>query len=107
MGRGHGIPAARRPTVRLTKFAFPFSGKTWDSMQVLTTGLITFGGGYNDLGLDRFVHMQTSGPDIVNKIPLIAAFLKQRMNGARYVNELDDRVVVTWDTSEPRADSRT
>jgi hypothetical protein len=89
--------------VRLTKFSFPFSGKTWDSMQVLTTGLITFGGGYNDLGLGRFVHLQQVGPDIVNKIPLIAAFLKQRMNGARYVNELDDRVVITWDTSEPVA----
>ena len=65
------------------------------------TGLITFGGGYNDLGLGRFVHLQQVGPDIVNKIPLIAAFLKQRMTGTRYVNELDDRVVMTWDTSEP------
>ena len=65
------------------------------------TGLISFGGGYNDLGLGRFVHLQQVGPDIVNKIPLIAAFLKQRMNGTRSVNELDDRVVITWDTSEP------
>ena len=70
-------------------------------MTVTATGLISFGGGYNDLGLGRFVHLQQVGPDIVNKIPLIAAFLKQRMNGTRYVNELDDRVVITWDTSEP------
>jgi hypothetical protein len=93
--------ALQENTVRLTKFSFPFSGRNWDSMQVWTTGLITFGGGYNDLGLGRFVHLQQVGPDIVNKIPLIAAFLKQRMIGTRYVNQLEDRVVVTWDLSEP------
>ena len=87
--------------VRLTKFKFPFSGQIWDSLQVQTIGLITFGGGYNDLGLGRFVHLQRVGPDIANTIPAIAVFLKQRMNGTRYVNELDDRLVVTWDTSEP------
>jgi hypothetical protein len=87
--------------VRLTKFQFPFSGRNWDAMTVSVTGLITFGGGYNDLGLGRFVHLQSVGQDIVNKVPLIAAFLKQRMNGTRFVNELDDRVVITWDTSEP------
>jgi hypothetical protein len=87
--------------VRLTKFAFPFSGRNWDAMTVSATGLITFGGGYNDLGLGRFVHLRQVGADIVNKIPLIAAFLKQRMNGTRYANELDDRLVITWDTSEP------
>ena len=87
--------------VHLTKFKFPFSGRSWDSLQVQTIGLITFGGGYNDLGLGRFVHLQRVGPDIANTIPAIAAFLKQRMNGTRYVNELDDRLVVTWDTSEP------
>lgn len=94
-------PAMQGNTVRLTKFAFPFSGRTWDSLQVLNTGLITFGGGYNDLGFDRFVHMQTAGPAMVDKIPLIAAFYKLRMNGARYVSEQSDRVVITWDVSEP------
>ena len=87
--------------MRLTKFAFPFSGKTWDTLQVQNTGLIGFGGGYNRLGFDRFIHMQTAGPAMVNKIPVIAAFMKLRMNGTRYVNELDDRLVVTWDLSEP------
>jgi hypothetical protein len=94
-------PAIQGNSVRLTKFAFPFSGRSWDSLQVLTTGLITFGGGYNDLGFDRFVHMQTAGPAMVNKIPVIAAFFKLRMNGSRYVTELSDRVVITWDVSEP------
>ena len=88
-------------TVRLAKFAFPFSGKTWDTLTVQNSGLIGFGGGYNSLGFDRFIHMQTAGAAMVNKIPVIAAFMKLRMNGVRYVNELDDRVVVTWDVSEP------
>jgi hypothetical protein len=87
--------------VRLTKFQFPFSGRTWDTLQVQATGLIGFGGGYNNLGFDRFIHMQTAGPAMVNKIPVIAAFMKLRMNGTRFVNEVDDRVVITWDTSEP------
>ena len=87
--------------VKLTKMQFPFSGRNWDAMTVTATGLISFGGGYNDLGLGRFVHLQHVGPDIANKIPIIAAFLKQRMNGQRFVNELDDRVVISWDTSEP------
>jgi hypothetical protein len=87
--------------VRLTKMQFPFSGRTWDAMTVTATGLIGFGGGYGDLGLGRFVHLQQVGPGIAGRIPLIAAFLKQRMNGRRFVNELDDRVVLTWDTSEP------
>ena len=87
--------------LRLTKFQFPFSGRTWDAMTVTATGLISFGGGYTDLGLGRFVHLRNVGPDIVNKIPLVAAFLKQRMTGTRHVSELEDRVVVTWNTSEP------
>jgi hypothetical protein len=88
-------------TVRLTKFAFPFSGKVWDTLQVQNSGLIGFGGGYSSLGFDRFIHMQTAGAAMVNKIPVIAAFMKLRMNGTRYANELDDRLVVTWDVSEP------
>ena len=93
--------AIQGDAVRLTKFTFPFSGKNWDALQVQNTGLIGFGGGYNSLGFDRFIHMQTAGPKMVNKIPVIAAFMKLRMNGTRYINELDDRLVVTWDVSEP------
>ena len=88
-------------TVRLTKFAFPFSGKVWNTLQVQNNGIIGFGGGYNSLGFDRFIHMQTAGAGMVNKIPVIAAFMKLRMTGTRSVNELDDRLVVTWDVSEP------
>ena len=65
------------------------------------TGIIGFGGGYRDLGFDRFIHMRSAGPAMVNKIPVIAAFMKLRMNGTRHVNELDDRLVVTWNLSEP------
>ena len=88
-------------TVRLTKFVFPFSGKTWDTLQVQNTGIIGFGGDYRSLGFDRFIHMKSAGPAMVNKIPVIAAFMKLRMNGTRHVNELDDRLVVTWNLSEP------
>jgi len=94
-------PALQGNTVRLTGFSFPFSGQRWTEMQVQTIGLITFDGGYANLGLGRFVHLLHVGPDIVNRIPLIAAFLKQRMNGTRYANELEDRLIVTWDLSEP------
>ena len=94
-------PALQGNVARLTKFAFPFSGKKWDSLVVQATGIIGFGGGYNDLGFDRFIHMQTAGQKMVSKIPVIAAFMKLRMNGTRYVNELADRVVITWDVSEP------
>jgi hypothetical protein len=88
-------------TVRLNKFAFPFSGKSWDTLQVQNTGIIGFGGGYSSLGFDRFIHMKTAGPAMVNRIPVIAAFMKLRMNGTRHINELDDRLVVTWNLSEP------
>lgn len=87
--------------VRLTKFSFPFSGKNWDTLQVQAVGIIGFGGGYNELGFDRFVPMQTAGAKMVNRIPVIAAFMKLRMNGTRYVSELADRVIITWDVSEP------
>jgi hypothetical protein len=88
-------------TVRLARFTFPFSGKTWETLQVQNTGIIGFGGDYRSLGFDRFIHMKTAGAAMVNKIPVIAAFMKLRMNGTRHVNELDDRLVVTWNLSEP------
>jgi hypothetical protein len=94
-------PAIQGNAVTLKGFQFPFSGRDWQTFQVTNTGLITFGGGYGDLGFDRFVQMQAAGPRMVNKIPLISPFFKLRMSGARYANELADRVVLTWDVSEP------
>ena len=90
---------ARPSASRSSRFRFPARPGTRSRCR--TPGLIGFGGGYNNLGFDRFIHMQTAGAAMVNKIPVIAAFMKLRMNGTRYVNELDDRLVVTWDVSEP------
>ena len=83
-------------------FSFPFSGSTWSTAVVDNSmGLITFGGGYDDLGLGRFVHYELIGPAMVNTVPLIAPFMKHRMRGERYVNRMTDRIVITWDQTEP------
>jgi hypothetical protein len=87
--------------LNLTAFAFPFSGTTWDSIVVHNMGLITFGGGYDEFGLGRYVHYELVGSQIVNTIPTIAPFMKHRMRGDRHVNEMADRVVITWDLTEP------
>ena len=99
-GRG-GRGGPSEPNVSLTRFTFPFSDTTWTGLTVNPLGSITFGGDYGDLGLPRFIHMQTLGPNLVNKVPLISVFMKQRMRGSRFVSERDDRLVVTWDLSEP------
>jgi hypothetical protein len=82
-------------------FAFPFSGSTWTTANVDDLGLITFGGDYDDFGLGRFVHYELAGPAIVDKVPAIVPFLKHRMRGQRFVNATDERVVITWEQSEP------
>jgi hypothetical protein len=38
---------------------------------------------------------------LVDKAPAICVFLKPRMSGPRYLKELSDRVVITWDLTEP------
>ncbi|HXY25636.1 MAG TPA: hypothetical protein VEI73_13355, partial [Candidatus Acidoferrum sp.] len=38
---------------------------------------------------------------LVNTVPAICVFFKPRMSGKNYVKELADRVVVTWDVTEP------
>ncbi len=38
---------------------------------------------------------------LVNTAPAISVFLKPRMSGPRYVKELKDRVVITWNLTEP------
>lgn len=82
-------------------FAFPFSGTTWTSATVDNMGLITFGGDYEDFGLGRFVQYELIGPAMVNTVPAIMPFLKHRMRGDRYVSRSADRVVITWDQTEP------
>lgn len=107
---GPEIAAAQ---VTLHQFAFPFSGKRWNSLLVGTTGSISFGGpektnipnpyGSIEAGisLDRFDQLAEVAPTLIERAPAICVFLKPRMSGPRYVKELPDRVVITWDLTEP------
>ena len=94
----------------LHQFAFPFSGKTWNSFVVGTTGAISFGetqtedeyGGRNrGLTIGRFDALADAGSEIVGSAPAICVFFKPRMSGPHFVKELADRVVITWDLTEP------
>jgi hypothetical protein len=95
------------------RFAFPFSGKSWNSLLVGTTGSIRFGAsekdvasdpyGHRDAGivLERFDQLAEVANKLVNKAPAICVFLKPRLSGPRYLKELPDRAVITWDLTEP------
>lgn len=101
----------------LKNFAFPFSGKTWNAFSVGMTGSMTFGepsagagrGGAGGAGgrrgggisVDRFAELAQAGHTIINTVPAISVFFKPRMNGKRYMKELDDRAVITWSLTEP------
>ena len=100
--------------VTLHNFEFPFSGKTWKSFQVGTTGSISFGEISNDpdsgpgprgrrggVSISRFDELSDGANSLVNTIPAICVFFKPRMTGPHFVKELKDRVIVTWDITEP------
>jgi hypothetical protein len=104
--------------VALHNFSFPFSAKTWNSFSVGVTGSIRFTpannapaedatpgpGGRGDEGgvsIGRFDPLTEGAATLVNAVPAICVFFKPRMSGNRYVKELQDRVVVTWDVTEP------
>lgn len=102
------------PKVTLHGFAFPFSGKHWDSFSVGVTGSIRFGdamatpdfGGppprdEGGISIGRFDALTEGATRLANSVPAICVFFKPRMSGDRYVKELADRVVVTWDVTEP------
>ena len=104
-------PELRDAAVLLQKFAFPFADKSWKTFLVGTTGSIRFGTsdvtldpyGHRDGGiiLDRFDQLSEAAGKLVDKAPAICVFLKPRTSGSHYVKELSDRVVITWDLSEP------
>jgi len=93
----------------LKSFAFPFSGKNWNSFSVGTTGSIAFaeqaagarGGRGGGLSIDRFAELAQAGRTLINTTPAISVFFKPRMSGTRYLKELDDRAVITWSLTEP------
>lgn len=104
--------------VALHNFSFPFSGKTWNSFSVGVTGSIRFtpennapaddaGQGFGPRGdeggvsIGRFDPLTEGAATLVNTVPAICVFFKPRMSGNRFVQELQDRVVVTWDVTEP------
>ena len=101
--------------VTLHNFAFPFSGKDWNSFVIGMTGDISFGApaaervpeGFGPgrrppgISVARFAQMADAANSIINTQPAICVFFKPRMSGIHYVKELQDRVVVTWDLSEP------
>jgi hypothetical protein len=97
----------------LQGFTFPLSGKLWKSFLVGATGSIRFGTPEKDLGLDpyghrdggivleRFDQLAETSDKLTDKAPAICVFLKPRMSGPHYIKELRDRVVITWDLTEP------
>jgi hypothetical protein len=97
---GDEIPG---PQVTLHNFAFPFSGKRWDSFSVSAAGSIAFGGAARGGGvaIGRFDQLQEAARTLLNTVPSICVFLKPRLSGHRYAKELADRVVITWDVTEP------
>jgi hypothetical protein len=87
-----------RTPVSLHRFSFPFSGTTWNTLNVETTGAIGFGGGVT---IGRFDQLQNAAKALVGKTPAICVFLKPRMSGPHYLKELADRLVITWTLTEP------
>jgi len=110
-------PEVANPQVSLHNFAFPFSGKNWDSLSIGITGSIRFGpaqaagpgaaqgGGFasraGGISIGRFDPLQEAARTLVNGVPAICVFFKPRMSGKRFWKELDDRAVITWDVTEP------
>jgi hypothetical protein len=101
--------------VRLHNFSFPFAGKSWDSLLVGGNGSIRFdqadsgsergissdGGPLGEISIGRFDQLSEAAASLVNSVTGICVFLKPRMSGTRYAKELQDRLVVTWDLTEP------
>lgn len=94
--------------VTLRNFAFPYSGKSWNSFSAGTTGSIAFatpqgggGGRGGGVSVDRFAQLQEAARTLVNTVPAICVFFKPRMSGVRYLKELADRAVITWSVTEP------
>jgi hypothetical protein len=109
-------PQLTSPQVTLRNFQFPYSGKSWDTFSVGQFGTISFstdpGGGGTAPGgrgggrgvgpsVGRFEELRVAGPRLVNTSPFISVFLKPRLSGPRYAKELADRVVITWNLTEP------
>jgi len=99
--------------VALHQFVFPFSGQRWDSFRVGTTGSIRFGTPETDdrsgpsasrdggVSIGRFEPLAEAAGRLIDSAPAICVFFKPRMSGPHFIKELPDRVVITWDVTEP------
>jgi len=99
--------------VTLHQFVFPFSGQKWNSFHMGRTGSIRFGavetsdtpaprGGVDGgVSIGRFDPLATAAGAVIDSAPAICVFFKPRTSGPHYVKELADRVVVTWELTEP------
>lgn len=99
--------------VTLHQFAFPFSGQRWTSFHVGRTGSLRFGEpatengppsagpGDGGVSIGRFEPLAEAAARLWDSAPAICVFFKPRTSGPHYVKELEDRVVITWDLTEP------
>ncbi len=102
--------------VKLTNFAFPFSGKLWRTLSVGMNGSIAFRGAepeppplfrrfarfFGGVRLARFAQLRVAGSVLIaSPTPAICVFLKPRMHGDFYVKQLAQSLVITWDLTEP------
>ena len=104
-------PQLADPNVVLHNFTFPFSGRNWSSLLVGPTGSVSFvaenSGAANHrdrnngVSIGRFDALAEAASKLINTVPAICVFLKPRMKGSFYAKELNDRVVITWDLTEP------
>src|SRR5215469_3084703 len=103
----------RGSEVTLHQFAFPFSGAPWTSFHVGRTGSIRFGESAKETGpssappgdggvsIGRFEPLAEAAGRLIDSAPAICVFFKPRTSGPHYIKELPDRVVITWELTEP------
>ena len=53
------------------------------------------------VSIGRFDPLAQAASTLIDSAPAICAFFKPRMSGPHHVKELPDRVVITWDLTEP------
>ena len=91
--------------VPLTNFDFSFSGLSWESIFVNEWGNITFSGPlrfFLESGPQSFVEMRTYGEVMIGTVPIISPLFRwfEDDSANRYVKDLPDRIVITWEVSE-------
>jgi hypothetical protein len=90
-------PQLTTAEVTLHQFAFPFSGKRWDSFRVGTTGSIRFGERGKDgsagasgppeggVSIGRFDPLAEAAGALIDSAPAICVFFRPRTSGPHYV----------------------